>query len=68
MKKSREERIFNLNPSLIGTVKGFKFYEHPLYGDEEPLMVVTPDKEFLEFTEFYELPTIDDIELWLNYK
>jgi hypothetical protein len=27
------------NPFYVGTVKGYKFYECPIYGDERPLLV-----------------------------
>ena len=50
------------NPHLFATVKGFKFYEHPLYGDESPLMMMKPDGELIEFSDWFEVPTPYELE------
>lgn len=42
-------------PTFIGTVSGYDFYEHPEMGDESPLLVVTPDGKVHKTYE-WELP------------
>ena len=42
-------------PTHIGTVSGYDFYEHPTKGDESPLMVITPDGK-VHATYEWELP------------
>lgn len=44
------------NPTFIGSVKGFDFYEHPELGDEVPLLVITP-QGLVKYSEFFELPS-----------
>lgn len=44
------------HPTLIGTVAGISFYEHPEYGDEMSLCVIVPDGRFLESSGFCDLP------------
>jgi hypothetical protein len=58
----RRQKIFNMNPTKMGSVGGWVFYEHPIYGDEESLMVVTPSGAFQEYSEFWEVPTKSEIE------
>ena len=60
--KTRQEKIFDQLPSLVGEIAGWKFYEHPIYGDAEPLMAITPEGNFLEWTDWDEVPTQQDIE------
>lgn len=59
-KKVNQEKLMKHNPSMIGMVLGIRFYEHPILGDESPLIAVT--KDYCGVTEFYELPTREDIE------
>ena len=33
-----------LNPTLVATCKGVNFYEHPIRGDERPLMAIVDGK------------------------
>lgn len=47
-------------PTLIGNVKGIRFYEHPIYGDSLPLIIEKNDEWYL--TEFWELPEPDDLD------
>lgn len=46
--------------TLIGTVSGIRFYEHPYLGDEAPLIAVLPDGTMGD-TDFWELPSIDEV-------
>ena len=55
-----KDKFMRRNPELIGTVAGIQFYEHPIMGDECPLVAI--QGEHCGLTEFYELPTHDDIE------
>ena len=48
------------NPTLIGRVLGHAFYESPTYGDEAPLLVVTPEGK-LKRTGFWELPSAEEL-------
>jgi len=59
-RKVSKEKLMNQNPTLIGRVEGIEFFEHPALGDESPLIAVT--KDYCGVTEFYELPTRDEVE------
>lgn len=48
------------SPTLIGTVAGISFYEHPTYGDEHPL-IYKRGGEWLS-SDWYELPTHSEAE------
>ena len=43
IKRYNPEKFFNRNPTLLGSVSGIHFYEHPVYGDESPLVAKLPD-------------------------
>lgn len=47
------------NPTLVGVVAGIRFYEHPLRGDEAPLVADTGTEFGL--TDFWDLPTLEDL-------
>lgn len=49
-------KIEAANPEHIGTVAGIRFFEHPFYGDEAPLII----KQHGEWriTDFYEVPDL----------
>ena len=44
------------NPTLIGRVLGVDLYESPTYGDESPLIAITPDGR-VKKTDHWELPS-----------
>jgi hypothetical protein len=44
----------------VGTVAGIRFYEHPIFGDESPLIVKT--KRGWIVTTHWETPTIEDFQ------
>lgn len=46
-------------PTLICTVAGVRFYEHPVYGDEYPLVAIVGGKK--KTTSFLEVPTLDEV-------
>lgn len=46
-------------PTKIGTVKGRGYYEHPVYGDEEELIVKVPGG--WELSGFWELPDTEEV-------
>jgi len=60
--QTRQEKLMASDPHLFATVKGFKFYEHPIHGDESPLMMLKPDGELIEFSEWFEVPTPYELE------
>lgn len=45
-------------PALIGIIAGVRFYEHPTYGDEAPLIAIAGGK--LRRTDCWELPELED--------
>jgi len=47
--------IERANPDYIGTVGGIRFHEHPIFGDEAPLIAKIEGRWVK--TCFYELPT-----------
>lgn len=53
-------RFLAMNPTLIGRVGEIDFYEHPLRGDESPLVGITKDGR-RKLTEFYELPSAAEL-------
>lgn len=48
------------NPTLIGCVGGYRFYEHPLFGDEAPLLAENEDGAWGN-THHFEPPSVDEI-------
>lgn len=54
-------RFWDSNPTLIGTVAGVRFYEHPQFGDEYPLIAVLPGGD-VGLSCFWEVPDIEDLE------
>ena len=48
------------NPTYIGQVGEYKFYEHPVYGDEMGCIAVKGEKGWQ--TDYYELPTLEELE------
>jgi hypothetical protein len=47
-------------PTLIGIVAGNYFYEHPTYGDESPLVMISSEGN-VRLSDHYELPDIWDL-------
>lgn len=46
--------------TLIGSVCGVPFYEHPVHGDESPLLYITKDGR-VKLSDFWEMPTVDEL-------
>lgn len=46
--------------TLIGTVAGVPFYEHPEHGDEAPLLYITRDGR-VKLSDWWELPAYDEL-------
>jgi hypothetical protein len=42
-------------PTFIGTVNGIDYYEHPIYGDENPLVLIDRDGKVRD-SAHWELP------------
>ena len=57
-KISASDYIKKHNPCLIGNNKLGSWYEHPLYGDESPVLLETPDNK-IHKTIWWEMPDID---------
>ena len=60
--QTRQEKLMASNPHLFATVNGFKFYEHPIHGDESPLMMMQPYGELIEFSDWFDIPDPDELE------
>lgn len=56
----RAKKFLARNPTLIGRVAEYEFYEHPELGDETDLKVITPDGR-LKSSGFYDLPTLEEV-------
>ena len=58
-------KLLAKNPTLIGVVAEFSFYEHPTYGDEAGLIAVTTDPDTKEKyawqTDLFDLPSITNL-------
>lgn len=59
--KSRE-KFLSRKPVLLGVVGSYRFYEHPVHGDDYPLMV--DDGENIYISYDYDLPTLEEIKDW----
>lgn len=53
-------KFLALNPTLIGTVLGVQFFEHPTYGDESPLLAMNKSGLLVD-TGYYELPSFHEV-------
>jgi hypothetical protein len=60
-KNYNKQNFIDKKPILIGIVRGVKFYEHPIFGDESPLVAIMGDKCGL--TDFWEIPTIEELNI-----
>lgn len=57
---ARTKAFLAHNPTLIGTVNGDSFYEHPLKGDDAPLVIVSYHGNVCYNTEWWELPSSEE--------
>tara|TARA_R110002012_G_scaffold63756_3_gene167685 strand:+ start:5046 stop:5234 length:189 start_codon:yes stop_codon:yes gene_type:complete len=60
--QTKQEKLMASNPHLFATVKGYNFYEHPIHGDESPLMMMQPNGELIEFSDWFDIPDPDELE------
>lgn len=56
-----KQKFFEKNPTLIGVVGGYAFYECPIHGDESSLYAVNSSEDSWGRTWFHEVPDIEDI-------
>lgn len=59
-RKLNTAKVMAHNPTLIGTVLGVKFYEHPTRGDEAGLIAVDLQGQAW-LTDWYDLPRDCDL-------
>lgn len=52
------DKFFSHNPTLLGTIGGFKLWEHPTRGDTAPVYMSTPSGRLIN-TGFYDLEEFD---------
>tara|TARA_R100000808_G_scaffold24015_1_gene54265 strand:+ start:50 stop:298 length:249 start_codon:yes stop_codon:yes gene_type:complete len=55
----------NMKPRLYKSVFAHSFYECPINGDEEGLIVVTPSKSLI-VTDLFDIPTNEEIREMIN--
>ena len=58
-KEISKEKFMGKNPTLVGSVAGVSFYEHPIYGDDVALIAVKGEK--CGYSHWYDLPTLEEI-------
>lgn len=57
------DKVMARNPTLMGTTMGFKFYEHPVHGDESPMIISDGTK--CGISHYWEVPSIEEM-IWDN--
>ena len=55
------EKFMTKEPTFIGSIQGWRFYEHPVYGDEVELVVTHNGQA--AYSGFYDMPNHDE---WLD--
>lgn len=60
-KAYNREKFFSQNPTKIGQVAEFTFWEHPICGDEVPLIVENSETKELGLSHWYDLPDHDEL-------
>ena len=61
-----DTQFLDQEPTLIGRVAGYEFYEDPDDGDESPLWVVLPSHGTALITDWWELPEHNEFIEWLH--
>ena len=56
----KAKKFLAKNPTLLGRVMDWNFYEDPIRGDEAPLIAITPEGT-VRRTDFWEVPSIDEM-------
>lgn len=59
MKRIKDQTIGNQRPTHLGTVNGVRYFEHPRYGDESPLLANLDGVWYI--TDFWEVPDLSDV-------
>lgn len=49
-----------MEPALMGQVAGVYFYEHPVHGDESPMMMITREGK-LKTSCWFEMPSYEEV-------
>jgi len=58
------QKFMSHNPTLLGRCSGYKFYEHPILGDESPIYVISPKGKIAK-SDFWE---VDDLVAYTKQK
>ena len=53
-------KFLDRKPTLIASVAGRRFYEHPTKGDESPLVEITREGK-VRLSDFWEAPSLEDL-------
>jgi hypothetical protein len=66
MTPEKWKKLQRHNPTFLKEVCGVSFYEHPLLGDEYPVIAVMPDGQIMD--DWWDIPTEDEmrdiLETW----
>lgn len=54
-------KFMALNPTFIGAVMGYHFYECPIRGDGSTLYAINKEQGTWGRTWFYEVPTLEEL-------
>ena len=58
--KTPNAKLVATTATLVGSVAGCPFYEHPTQGDESPLLYITKDGR-VKLSDFWDLPSYDEL-------
>lgn len=58
------QRFLDFDPKLLAITAGARWYEHPLQGDEVPLVAILPDGRVFG-TTFWDVPDGIEAAEWL---
>ena len=59
-KQINKAKFMAHNPTLIGNVAGYRFYEHPTEGDESPMIVI--GHGLCGLSDYWDLPDITELD------
>ena len=48
----KAQKFLSHKPERLGNVQGYHFYEHPVFGDESFLRVITPEGDLKIYPDF----------------
>ena len=58
-------KFINRGPTMIGIVRAVRFYEHPIEGDESPLVAIFPNGT-IRRSPFWDMPDFEEVCDWIQ--